>query len=73
MWSAAVRLKPDTAYGRRGPAEAGHLRTEHVAQHVAPVELASLDLASRISSKARSSRTTLRPTIGRSVTTFDHA
>ena len=36
MWSAAVRLKPDTTY-------------EHIAQHVAPL---NLDFASHISSKA---------------------
>ena len=36
MWSAAVRLKPDTTY-------------EHIAQRVAPL---NLDLATHISSKA---------------------
>jgi hypothetical protein len=54
-----VRLKPDTTYEQpdttyeqrqvRLKPDATH---EHVAQHVAAVELASLDLSSHISSKA---------------------
>jgi len=67
MWSAAVRLKPDTMYEQRpGPAEAGRYVRSRWTRKPRPC-------LSHLVKSARSTRTTLRPILGRSVTSFDHA